>query len=65
MNSTSRHYNTGHMSSLVLVTCYMLSLVFGVSPQDERAIYASTEGLSVHYAQYSMNPEVRCRMSVM
>ena len=50
------------VSLLVLLHVVM---VLVVSLQDEQAMYASTEGLSVHYAQSSMNPEVRGHMTVM
>ena len=46
-------------------SCCMLSLVLVVSLQDEQAIHASPEGLSVHYPHSLMNPEVRGHMTVM
>ena len=62
------------MTQLCLQPCTALTaltaltencMVLVVSLQDEQAMYASTEGLSVHYAQSSMNPEVRGHMTVM
>ena len=64
--------NTGVVGRLSIISSdyssvlqYVACNCCHMSLQDERAKYASPEGLSVHYALPSMNPEVRGHMTVM